>query len=77
MLKEDARPRCDITQEIIPDFSQSVDIVPYFSYDGVFVEEMKFHRPGTYCVDGVEDIAASAINQGQCQTCNNAINSND
>ena len=70
MLKEDARPRCEITEEIVPDFLETlVDMrsMPYLSYDGVFVHETKFYRPGVYCVDGVEDTQASTINQGQCQ----------
>ena len=52
--------RC--TKDLVPDFAEpDVDTasLPSFSHDGVFVHEQLFYRPGTYCVDGVEDTAHS------------------
>ena len=50
------------TKDLVPDFAEpDVDTasLPSFSHDGVFVHEQLFYRPGTYCVDGVEDPAHS------------------
>ena len=52
--------RC--TKDLVPDFAEpDVDTasLPSFSHDGVFVHEQLFYRPGTYCVDGVEDTTHS------------------
>ena len=50
------------TKDLVPDFAEpDVDTasLPSFSHDGVFVHEQLFYRPGTYCVDGVEDTTHS------------------
>ena len=49
LLKQLSRPKCEINEEIVPDFQEinvDVDSLPYLSHDGVFVHEMKYYRPG-------------------------------
>jgi hypothetical protein len=59
MLKEGSTPRCVKQGEVFPDFTETAAVeksVPHFSEDGVFIHELRYYRPGGYCVDGEVDI---------------------
>ena len=57
-LKTGIYPSCLQQEEVYPDFTETAadtDNVPHFSEDGVFIHELKYFRPGHYCVDGELD----------------------
>jgi hypothetical protein len=59
MLKQGATPRCVQPAGFFPDFTEtatSEENMPHFSEDGVFIHELRFYRPGVYCVDGELDM---------------------
>ena len=61
MLREGSRPRCQITEEIVPDFTEEyvdVSLLPQLTHEGVFVHEQSYYRPSVYCVDGRLDSGA-------------------
>ena len=55
MLREGSRPRCRVTEEIVPDFLEEnveVSLLSQFTHEGVFLHEQSYYRPSLYCVDG-------------------------
>ena len=55
LLREGSRPRCQITDEIVPNFREEnvdVSLLAQFSEEGVFTHEQSYYRPSVYCVDG-------------------------
>ena len=58
MLKEGLTPSCVKLGEVFPDFTETATLeenVPHFTEDGVFIHELRYYRPGDYCVDGELD----------------------
>ena len=57
-LRAGWRPRCEVTQEIVPLFTED-NAGPRLTEEGVFVQELSFYRPGLFCVDGRLDLDTS------------------
>ena len=50
MLREGSRPRCKVTEEIVPNFMEETG--DHITHEGVFLHEQSYYRPSVYCVDG-------------------------
>ena len=58
-LKEGLRPRCQISEEIRPIFSEENVLLPRLTEEGIFVQELSYYRPSFFCVDSRLDTSQS------------------